>query len=140
MESLFETKSVVELDAMLKSETCPPEHKEAIVSLLDKAHAAAQVFDTHISEVFMKNYLNDVLGIDSLCFLRSTVAFGSDTYSRSHLGWLQELSSAKLRWDWDKTKHLDTLIALDKSFGAVQRATYAAQKTVKAFKAFKALL
>lgn len=130
-EHLYETKQAAELNIILKSSSYPPKHEAAIIALLNKAHAAAQFYELRINEAFLKDYLNDVHEIDSLVSLRKAVSYDSDTYSRSHLDWLLELSVAKLRWTWDRTSNMTTLITLQKSLDDLHRITYASQKIIR---------
>lgn len=124
----FETKTLFELENLMKTNTYDvfsPEYA-AIKKLQENASKMARTFDEVMTEEYMKRYLDDELQIGCLIPLSKAVSRASETYSKSHQDWLDELRRTKLTWDRknELEKKRDKFANLQNSFITLQRLAY----------------
>ena len=98
----YETRTLPDLYRMTDNKKCDPfsDDYRAIRRHQENASKAARIFDDHVTEKFVRDYLDDKLEIGCLCALSGAVSRESETYSLSHQQWLDEMRQTK--WAWDR--------------------------------------
>lgn len=124
----FETRTLFELDNLIKTNTYDvfsPEYA-AIKKLQENALKMARTFDEVMTDEYMKKYLDDGLEIGCLIPLSKAVSRSSETFSKSHQEWLDELRRTKLTWDRrnEQEKKREKFDNLKNSFITLQRLAY----------------